>query len=198
MIGSDILSVLFLAFVAIIIAGLVYKLAPSHSMLIVPSFVFICIGLWIAYDYVLLKRYVQKDKWLKSKYDRNMTDAAVNVDDTEISQMIDEINRDTYSDKEILSHSNFKQPDIVKQNDCDIDIDIYNQNVDFRDMYQNMGGLGDNRLANRMKYMSLQPKLSANIRASFNKYSLQPYVEEELRENENRDWWENDALDAVF
>ena len=63
--GSDILSVLFLALVCIVISGLVYKFAPRNSNLIIPSFAFIAVALWIAYDYMMLSRYKAKEKCRK-------------------------------------------------------------------------------------------------------------------------------------
>lgn len=54
---------------------------------------------------------------------------------------------------------------------------------------------GDTLLCNRMKYMGSQPQLSQDIRATWNVRKLQPWVEEELREQEDKIWWEADFLD---
>jgi hypothetical protein len=56
--GEDILSVIFLALICIIIAGIINKLAPSGMM--IPTFALVAVCVWIAYDYILLKRYKAK------------------------------------------------------------------------------------------------------------------------------------------
>lgn len=191
MIGDDILSVLFLAFVCLIVSGLVYKLVPQRSILLVPSFILIAIGLWISYDYILLRRYKAKEQCNKQKNIR------------EIHTLVDEINNDAYeggdlNSQDLQDNQNPKKATPVeKLLECDFDIDVHNQ-VDIRDMYHHMGSSGDNQIANRMKYLGMQPQLSKNIRAAHNRYTLQPYFEEELRENEEREWWNNDALEADF
>ena len=50
--GEDILSVIFLALICIVIAGIVHRIAPGQMM--VPTFALIAVCLWIAYDYMLL------------------------------------------------------------------------------------------------------------------------------------------------
>ncbi len=44
--GEDLLSVVFLALVCIVIAGIVHKMVPSGMM--VPTFALIAICLWVA------------------------------------------------------------------------------------------------------------------------------------------------------
>jgi hypothetical protein len=91
-------------------------------------------------------------------------------------------------------------PEPEKKNDSEYDIDFYNPKAsvgdDIRKLYIHMGSEGDNLVCNRMKFMGVQPKASQDIRAAFNKYSWQPYVEGELSENEEREWWYLDQLDA--
>ena len=70
-----------------------------------------------------------------------------------------------------------------------------NENYNIKDIYKNMACDGDNSIANRMKYMGVQPQISKNIRALYNKYTLKPYIEEELREQSNREWWNSDHLE---
>lgn len=78
------------------------------------------------------------------------------------------------------------------------DKDFWDTNVDLRSIQSNMGGSGDNQIYNRMKYMGMQAKIAADARASMNRYTFQPYFDEELRTKENQIWWENDALEEVF
>ena len=92
-------------------------------------------------------------------------------------------------DKEILT----------KQHDNEFDIDMYGGFADLKKLHSIMGSGADTRMANRMKYLGMQSKLSADIRAAYHKPQMQVYLEEELRDTyENRHWWENDALDENF
>lgn len=203
--GDDVLSVIFLALICVVISAIVMKLAPDHSNLIVPSFAFISIGLWIAYDYMLQSRMKQKEKCLNDKYNR-----------LAISEMVDEINHKAYSnsdhdiehdmdDNKALDHNGKpKDPDAKETKDVipepkkesiyEFDIDMYN-NQNIQEVYTHMANSGDTQICNRMKYMSMQPKLSQDIRASFNKHSIEPYFIEELRSGEDLAWWgDNDDI----
>jgi hypothetical protein len=82
----------------------------------------------------------------------------------------------------------------------EFDIDLYSNQLSVQELHKDMGCAGDNKLANRMKYMMLQPKMSHDARARMNRYTLLQFWEEELRDNENRDWWdaEQDHLDAYM
>jgi hypothetical protein len=200
--GDDILSVIFLALICIVISGIVYKLAPNNANLIVPSFVLISIGLWITYDYMMQSRYSDKIKCIKRKAEQKVEQKV----EQSLLSIVDEINStngignsdsakanaDTMGDTE-PQNSVIPQP--KKRRPDEFDLDIYSGEDDIRKLYTHMGADGDNQVCNRMKYMSVQPKLSKDIRASFNKYSWQPYVEAELRENEFREWWYMDQLD---
>ena len=58
----------------------------------------------------------------------------------------------------------------------------------------------DDVMCDRMAYSSIQSKHALNNRAKYNKYSIKPYFDSELRANEERDWWdrETDYLDAFM
>jgi hypothetical protein len=58
----------------------------------------------------------------------------------------------------------------------------------------------DDVMCDRMAYSSIQSKHALNNRAKYNKYSIMPYFDSELRANEERDWWdrETDYLDAFM
>jgi hypothetical protein len=198
--GEDILSVVFLALVCIVIAGIVNKLAPSGMM--IPTFALIAICLWIAYDYILLRRYKakqscknnQKNKEELAKMEED-DDVNINPGDRELQDMIYDL-ENKYSNKEDAD-----SPDVPKaKHKGEFDIDLYNKGLSIQELHKDMGCSGDNKLANRMKYMGMQAKVSQDNRAKLNRYSLQQYWEEELRDNENRDWWdlEQDYLDAYM
>ena len=81
----------------------------------------------------------------------------------------------------------------------DIDIDLYN-GASIPQLHREMGCSADNRLANRMKFMAMQPKMATVARARYNVNTARPFFEAELRANEARDWWdnENDYLDEFM
>lgn len=189
MTGEDILSVLFLALICIVIAGLVMNLSPKE--LIIPSFAFIAISLWIAYDYMLLNRYKVKVQQVEKAYE------------SDLKKVIDDINNDTLAggpidENNLIAEPNKQVAPPEKQSLKEFEIDMYNNAATIQDMYKQMGCTGDNMIANRMKYMALQAQASQVARAGWNARSFQPYVEEELRQASQRDWWENDALNAQF
>lgn len=201
--GNDILSVVFLALICIIIAGLVKGLAPSHSGLIVPSFVFICVGLWIAYDYMMVNRYKAKEKCMRAQQEKqdiyqmqarswalanNM--AAESADDRNIPDI------EVPDDPERSLSKQKQAPEKTHNNEYDID--MHNQLHSIKDMHSVMGASGDTMICNRMKYMGVQAQLSKDIRSSWNKYSMQPWIEEELQEHADREWWNSDHLEAEF
>lgn len=186
--GDDILSVIFLTLICIIVSAIVMKLTPGNSNLIVPSFAVICVGMWIAYDYMTISRNVVRKKHRREKN---------NAD--EIQELVDDINQQSsmggsYEDNgQDSEQDEDKEPTPKKQNDSEFDIDMYNGNGDIRKIYQEMSNSGDTQLANRMKYIGMQPKLSKDIRANWNKHGLLPYVEAELAEGEAKHWYGNDT-----
>lgn len=189
--GEDILSVIFLALVAIVIAALVYKLAPGNSKLIVPSFILICVGLWVSYDYILIgrrkavKKCKRRHRKKAKKVALEIADEAAEPDNTEPPPMNQEENK--------------PEPPVVKKNEKEIDIDMYlhnlNSQYDIQPIHHMMGCATDTQITNRMKYMGLQPQLARDIRTGWNKYSFQPYVEEELRQYADLEWWNSDHLE---
>ena len=211
MYGDDILSVVFLALICIVVSSVIIKIAPYNSNLIVPSCAFISVVLWVAYDYILLIRYRDRDREMK----RNMTnggDEAIvlqEINNLSIDNVLvpEKNSNDESSDtpggdpsNKHLNNSGITIPNtslantynkikyIAKKNLGEFDIDLYNHNSDIRNIHGEMGVPGDTQLCNRMKYMGLQPQLSKNFRAAWNARKLQPYVEAELREEEDINW----------
>ena len=185
--GEDLLSLLFLAFVCIIFIGLIKALLPDHSILLVPSFAVICLGLWLAYDYALASRYKKKVECMENQLAEILNAQQDEVYDQEDDQVYDQ------EDVEDLSAC----MDNAHVHASSTKLQDYNKKITMKEIHGEMGCSGDTQLYNRMKYTSIQPQLSKDIRASWNARKLQPYLEEELRENENRDWWdrEQDKLD---
>lgn len=89
-------------------------------------------------------------------------------------------------------------PSVAKRPDRDFSLDFFNNYMDIRDLHMQMGATGDNQIFNRMKYVAIQPQVSKDIRARWTTHGLRPFVEEELREQANKIWWENDDLDVYM
>ena len=203
MIGEDVLSICFLAFVCLVFGGLVIRLFPDNAHFIIPSFALICIGLWISYDYMLTKRYEDIDKCRRHKElqllkNHNMKYHKVQNEEEPNNQepYNEELNNqpNNIDTKLDLSVKN-KNPNNYN-NKKEIDIALVDNGDSIQKVHSYMGTLGDTKLFNRMKYSGLQPQLAKDIRTRYNKYSMLPYFKEELDEQENKIWWENDALES--
>ena len=81
--GEDILSVIFLALICIVIAGIVHRIAPGQMM--VPTFALIAVCLWIAYDYMLMSRYKAKKACLNQQAELEEIDKKIRELDSELS-----------------------------------------------------------------------------------------------------------------
>jgi len=135
------------------------------------------------------------DTYLKPEHCSENHIKSESNEDESICALVNSINQDDELNDELNDKINDK---LVIVPSSPHDIDIHQGNKSIKEMHHYMGCDGDNRIANRMKYMSIQPQVSDHIRANYNKYALQPFLEEELRENETRHWWENDALESEF
>jgi hypothetical protein len=197
--GENILSVVFLALICIVISTVVGMFATNNSGLIIPTSVFVSICLWIVYDYMLINRYKAKEQCMRDKYNLNKTDElADELADELLLGSINDIDDEPEVEelKEVSNPAEMGRP--KKENPDEFDIDMYNSEQSLQCMHKDMGCGGDTMLCNRMKYMGLQPQLSKDIRSAFDKYTLQPYFEEELREQSEREWWNSDHLESEF
>lgn len=79
----------------------------------------------------------------------------------------------------------------------EVDIDVYLDCKPIQETHKQMGSVGDNRMVNRMKFSAIQAKESHDSWARFNSEKMRRIFEDELQEQENRDWWEaeQDYLD---
>lgn len=183
--GEDILSVIFLALICIVIAGIVHRIAPGQMM--VPTFALIAVCLWIAYDYMLMSRYKAKKACLNQQAELEEIDKKIRELDSELSSS----NEVDTNDKEDVNAKLSLKPEAKHKNE--FDIDMYDRELSIQELYKDTGCSGDTRMANRMKYMGLQARMSQDIRARWNAEKFRPYFEEELRDNETRDWWDNEV-----
>lgn len=191
--GDDILSVVFLALVCIVIAGILSKITPTG--LVLPTYALVALCLWIAYDYMLLTRYKAKAACLNKQHEQEDAEKA-------LAEVAADLNTDDGNDD-----SNDSKPEVKpeatpeQQHANEFDISMFNASAGgIQTLHSKMGCGADTQISNRMKYMGLQAKLSQEIRARHNKYNLLPYFDEELKDNENRDWWdaEQDYLDQFM
>jgi hypothetical protein len=93
----------------------------------------------------------------------------------------------------ISSANNFYSSGIGQIITEGFDIDMYDRELSVQELFKDTGCCGDTRMANRMKYMGLQARMSQDIRARWNAEKFRPYFEEELDDNEHRDWWDNEV-----
>jgi hypothetical protein len=189
MIGEDVLSICFLAFVCIIFGSLILKLFPDEKHFIIPSFVMICIGLWISYDYMLMKRYEDID------------DCRKNDQLKLLDKLLDQQIHPAYESGEVKQQEIQNEKPIAApqyNNKKEIELAYVDNGDSIKNIHSYMGTTGDTKLFNRMKYSGLQPQLAKDIRAQYNKYSMLPYFKEELDEQENRIWWENNELETLL
>ncbi len=136
--------------------------------------------------------------YMKNKSDKLHNKEIIEETDKSSSETTDE----NEADKE-TTDENETDNEAVDENEDDYN-PFMNQykatdEINMAAMYPCMACEADTGLFNRMKYMSIQPQLSQVIRAGFNVHTMKPFFEEELREGENKHWWENnDYLDAFM
>lgn len=193
--GEDILSVIFLVLICIVIAGIVHKMVPGQMM--IPTFALIAICLWIALDYMLMQRHKAKMACTVVAKEKDDIDDQIKqlTEELNASDSNDMLNAPDEGDQNIEASL---KPEAKHKNE--FDIDMYDRELSTQELFKDSGCSGDTRLANRMKYMALQARMSQDIRAKWNAEKFRPYFEEELREGEDRDWWdvEADYLDLLM
>lgn len=195
--GEDILSVIFLALICIVISGIAMSMAPPEMMM--PTFALVAVCLWIALDYMLMQRHQAKQSCATANEDQEDIEK-------QIDQLVDELENDEHSeaDEPEPGAADETEPGAADEPKAkhknEFDIAMYDKKLSTEQLYKDSGCAGDTSIANRMKYMGLQARMSQDIRAKWNVEKYRQYVEEELRNGEERDWWENEAdyLDALM
>lgn len=75
----------------------------------------------------------------------------------------------------------------------------YSENNYLKNIFDEIGSLGDNKLAHRMKYLSNMNRVAIDNRARLDKYTNLNYLTEELDDHANSVWWDDDvALEKQF
>jgi hypothetical protein len=188
--GEDILSVIFLALICIVISGIAMSMSPPEMMM--PTFALVAVCLWIALDYMLIKRHHAKQACATATKDQEDIEK-------QIDRLADELENGESEPEPVEEvEDDANKPKAKHKNE--FDIAMYDKKLSTEQLYKDSGCAGDTSIANRMKYMGLQARMSQDIRAKWNVEKYRQYVEEELRTGEERDWWENEAdyLDALM
>ena len=189
--GGDIISVAFLALFAIIVACVMITMLPTVA--IMPMFALIAVCLWVAYDYMIRRR-----SQMESQCEAKTVEPVIDDLDEKISKLTDELETDMSPIGAETTEDSSIAPSAKHKNE--FDVALYTDKLDYKQLFKESGCSGDTKLANRMKYMGVQDKLAANLRTKWNAEKFRPYVEEELRAGETRDWWdaEADYLDELM
>jgi hypothetical protein len=181
--GEDILSVAFLALFAIIVSCVLITMMPTVAVM--PTFALIAVCLWVAYDYMTRKR-MELEKQTEKKPKKKIDDL-----DEKITHLTSEMEVEMTPIGDATTHDEPNEPSAKHKNEYDIA--LYTDKLDYKQIFKESGCPGDTKIANRMKYMGVQDKLAANIRTKWNVEKFRPYLEEELRAGEARDWWDTEA-----
>ena len=101
------------------------------------------------------------------------------------------------------NNKNLDKKDNLEQNNdilLDESLDILLEKLETSNFARPNVNDADDVMCDRMAYSSIQSKHALNNRAKYNKHSIKPYFDSELRANEERDWWdrETDYLDAFM
>lgn len=199
--GDDILSVIFLVFVCLVIMGLAKHIAPNMVM---PSFVVLAVGLWIVYDFMLVKRYKSKEKCLKKSLMRRMHKESplVHIPRTlteDEESVLDKSGglkniridyvKNLGDDNDNINEGTGIDLKTPKKKYSDVSLTRQSSNEDDFEVIDVPNS--DGQIADRMKYMAIQPQQSILARANFGSHSAKHIFDEEFEEDENLVWWEN-------
>lgn len=182
---DDLLGVGFLALYSIMIWLIGKNIYNNYPDL----FYILLILLLVAYYYFTQDDNAENPANIPGAMDafENFTD----TDDNGVVSISKEINRQNNNENNPLSK--LTNTNILNQN-AKYDIDDPTNNI--QELFKESGCSGDNKLANRMKYMGIQSKLATDIRQNFTADKCKHMFEAELDAQESRDWWdENKTLD---
>lgn len=93
-------------------------------------------------------------------------------------------------DDDMINH--LKKPPIEDEMENQRNIELQNSIVS---LYMNDVCPGDDRLYKKAQHTSIKNKRAIDAKASLDKYSLLPFLKEELDDNANREWWSQDDLE---
>jgi len=176
---DDTLNILLLGFLAFILASM-FSAILNNNFNILPYLILV----FILHFFINMN---SQKKVIKK--------VIKNEEKCSLQEIVDNINNNS-NNNVVPKFSNLNMVADDLSTDLSNKNNILSNNIGFEG--DNIGFEGDNLLMGRMKHMGTQSQLSKNIRSSFNKYSLLPFLEEELREHSNREWWDSDHLNDEF
>jgi hypothetical protein len=86
-----------------------------------------------------------------------------------------------------------KPPDKSKPKQLEYSENNYKKNV-----FDEIGSLGDNNIAHLMKHMSNKNRVAIDNMSRQNKYTNMHYFDQELKDHANSIWWDDESLESEF
>jgi len=74
----------------------------------------------------------------------------------------------------------------------------YSENNYKKNLFDEIGSLGDNRIAHLMKHVSNKNRVAIDNMSRQNKYTNINYFAEELKDHANSIWWDDETLEKEF
>ena len=198
------LTVLFI----IIIYLVIWQKMESNLILGTSSLLFVV--LWITWDNMNVFNYnkYSKRKEIENKIILNNEivesfedkQRKAQEDEYETSCITKMIMKAKDSLKEILTPpSNIKvnvdKPPLDKSSPKQLE---YSENNYKKNVFDEIGSLGDNNIAHLMKHMSNKNRVAIDNMSRQNKYTNMHYFEQELKDHANSIWWDDESLESEF
>lgn len=207
------LTVLFI----IIIYLVIWQKLKSNLIIGTSSLLFIV--LWITWDNMNAFNYnIYKSKSKHNK--RKEIDAKILLNKDNIESFDNKTNENKYDEidtnyitkmimkakesiKELVIPKNIKSEDKIKTEYSD-NIRIipkqleYSENNYKKNLFDEIGSLGDNNIAHLMKHVSNKNRVAIDNMSRQNKYTNMHYFEQELKDHANSVWWDDESLESDF
>jgi hypothetical protein len=74
----------------------------------------------------------------------------------------------------------------------------YSENNYKKNLFDEIGSLGDNKIAHLMKHVSNKNRVAIDNMSRQNKYTNIKYFEQELKDHANSVWWDDETLEKEF
>ena len=155
----------------------------------------------------------------KNKYNkRKEIEAKILLNDDNIESFEDKTSKNQYDDadtnyitKMIMKvKDSIKElvmpPKITSENTIDMESNEikspkqleYSENNYKKNLFDEIGSLGDNNIAHLMKNMSNKNRVAIDNMARQNKYTNIHYFNQELKDHANSVWWDDESLESEF
>jgi hypothetical protein len=197
------LTVLFI----IIIYLVIWQKMESNLILGTSSLLFVL--LWITWDNMNVFNYnkyserkeIENKIILNNEIVESFEDKQrkAHDDEYETSYITKMIMKAKDSLKEILTPSSNiksnvdKPPDKSKPKQLEYSENNYKKNI-----FDEIGSLGDNNIAHLMKHMSNKNRVAIDNMSRQNKYTNMHYFDQELKDHANSIWWDDESLESEF